>query len=237
MEEISIQRGWSVETTGQACASVKEIKKLLQQEKFLQGYIYAVLDYAVAFGWYTGDTFQLVFQDEEKEGLVHDLEWACLQEIRIFDAFSEFRAARRGDGKFPWRLRRDYKKKEDAKSSEAAPCCFIEETCKLWGAMQREPNTALPEGKAWHLLASRRGAKIFVSVKGQEGAMVGLKVRNYVAFQIEDALFSQWGSEEKAQSDSSMIRYTDNRLVGFASWPETQNKEKEQEGKNDVERE
>lgn len=227
MKPIIIQDGWSIEKAGQERVSAEDIAKLLLQEEVPSGYIYAVLDYAVAFGWYENGKFQLIFPNKKNRKLpsANELEWAYLQELRIFETSFEFRAARREDDTFSWRLRQDYATQKEAEPQDVFPCSFMEETCKLWGAMQEKISNEWLGTLEWNLLSSARGTKFFVPVKYREGLTVGLKVRNYVEFHVADDLLADRSETEKERllQDSSVIRFVDNRLVGFVSWAETEN--------------
>lgn len=166
-----------------------------------KAYVYAVMDYAVAFGLYEGQQFKLGVGDQKSE---EPLKWEYVQELRVFDREKELYLQRQGNGLFGRLLMEKGTETQTNKGTEAQNLLLLdsaEETQKLWGSISGE---GIP---GWGLLQSGRGTKIQLPLikidwNHQLGKEYGLKIRRY--FQTDE--------------ESGSILLKDVRILEICDW-------------------
>lgn len=202
---LMICEQWSSNEKGRFADSLAEMLALTKAKIDGAADVYAVLDYAVAFGRYEHDVIEVALNKRDASGHVYQLQplpLAYVREIRIFRNDRELRFVRSG-ADFYWRLRRDF----DEEVPNVPMLHVLDEVHKLWGAVAepsvRKEHTA-PQN--WSLLTAQRGSAFWVPGAYAKKAKVGLRIRNYITF-------------AKADEGKGIVHFSDERLMGFAPWP------------------
>lgn len=160
--------------------------------------VYAVLEYAVAFGRYADGAIRLALAGEDgMPEKLQSLPLSYAREIRVFCENCELRIVRSGES-FCWRLRRDY-----VEQTQGQELHVLDETHKIWGASKQ---SKIVDTSPWSFLTSRRGSAIWVPSSYGEHAEVGLRIRNYIEF-------------ASAKKENGIVHFVDERLLGFSPWP------------------
>ncbi|MED2256583.1 CRISPR-associated protein Csx19 [Brevibacillus parabrevis] len=173
-------------------------------DSFAEAFAYAVMDHAVAFGWYRDGEITLIVDGFPV--VLDSLRY--VRELRLFDKLAEFKAVRTGEAFCCRVLQED----EDATSK---PYTVYEETHKLWGSVDtsgRNGRTTVPE---WCLLSAERGTRLYVPEPKGRARSKGLIVRSYIEFCRQRP-----GVEATDIDYSGLYRFVDERFVKFVDWGE-----------------
>lgn len=172
-----------------------EARELVCQMFPQRANLYAVLDYAVCFGFYDKDHYYLGLEGQKAPML---LDWKYLIELRIFDREKELLLVSTEDG-FTGRIRRDVSSELiEEKDREYV----IEEHQKLWGKRKMDRKEELP---GWSLLASQRGTKIQIPIDLQQEVEAAILVRRYMRI-------------PNVENKEELVFEKDIRMVDFCPW-------------------
>lgn len=179
----------------------RDLARMIREQISGEAWVYAVLDQAVALGSYREGRIQIGLGLERK---VIELPLDYVQELRVFNHQKELRALRCADS-FRWRVR------EDRETEQGGELWCLDERHKLWGSVRKEEDSG-----AWSLLSEKRGSAVLFPARLKLHTEMALKVRNYLKF-------------PRADEENGLVQFIDERLCGFAPWPDDQ-KEGERDG-------
>lgn len=181
------------------------VLKLVEETMHGAADVYAVLEYAVAFGRYEAGAIALALADDAAGlGRLAPLPLPYVRELRIFQEARELRIVRSKDG-FRWRLRQDFA----VEAEQGQEIHVLDEVHKIWGASER---SEMIDASPWSLLTSQRGSAIWAPGDYKPHGEVGLRIRNYIEF-------------ARAEAGNGIVHFVDERLLGFAPWPKCVTKE------------